>query len=187
MRRAPILSLSIALGMMPAVAVAGSKLPQMDFADPLTGAQVVWMAIIMIVLYFLMSRWALPQISGVIEKRISHIADDLDTARQAKAKAEHAVTELNLAIRNARENSQSAIADAVNAAKERARAQSAELNAKLDAQIGQAESDIKAAQSQAVAALGPVARDVTSSLLLRLTGEAVAAERIDRTLATVLA
>ncbi|MCW8308312.1 F0F1 ATP synthase subunit B [Acidiphilium sp. PA] len=187
MRRAPILYLSIAVGTMPAIAMAGSKLPQMDFADPLTGAQVVWMAIIMLVLYFLMARWALPQIGGVIEKRVSHIANDLETARQAKAKAEHAVTELNLAIRNARESSQSAIADAVKAAKERARAQSAELNAKLDDQIEQAESDIKAAQAQAVAALAPVAREVTSSLLMRLTGEEVSAERIDRTLALVVA
>ncbi len=187
MRRSSILLLSPVLGLTPEIAMAGGKLPQMDFANPLTGAQVVWMAIIMLVLYFLMSRWALPQIGSVIDQRIAHITADLDTARQAKAKAEHTVAELNIAIRNAREQSQAAIADAVNAAKDRARAQSAELNARLDAQIGQAEADIKAAQGEAVAALGPVARDVTSSLLLRLTGETPDPERIARTLASVSA
>jgi F-type H+-transporting ATPase subunit b len=187
MRRSTIALLSFALGVMPTAAMAGGKLPQMDFANPLTGAQIVWMAIIMLVLYFLMARWALPQIGGVIEQRVTHITADLDTARQAKAKAEHAVAELNLAIRNAREQSQSAIAEAVHAAKERARAQSADLNTKLDAQIARAEADIKAAQAQAVAALAPVAREVSSSLLLRLTGAPPDPDRIDRTLATVLA
>ncbi|MDD4934913.1 MAG: F0F1 ATP synthase subunit B [Acidiphilium sp.] len=187
MRRTTIALASLTLGVMPSVAMADGKMPQMDFSNPLTGAQVVWMAIIMLILYFLMARWALPQIGGVIERRQSHIAADLDTARQAKARAEHAVAELNLAIRNAREASQSAIAEAVHAAKERARAQSVELNDRLDAQIAKAEAEINVARQQAVAALPPVARDVTASLLLRLTGEPADPARIDRTLASLSA
>lgn len=185
MRRTTILLAATALGMTPTAAMAEGKMPQMDFANPLTGAQVVWMAVIMVVLYFILARWALPQIGSVIEQRHSRITGDLDTARRAKAEAEHTVAELNLAIQNARESSQGAIAEAVNAAKERAREQSRELNERLDAQIARAEAEIETARRKAVAALPPVARDVTASLLQRLTGETVDDERIDRTLAVL--
>jgi F-type H+-transporting ATPase subunit b len=185
MRRTTILLAISTLGLTPAVAMAEGTMPQMDFSDPLTGAQVVWMAIIMVVLYFAMARWALPQLGGVIEQRHRRIADDLDTARRAKAEAEHAVSELNLAIQNARESSQGAIAEAVNAAKDRARAQSAQLNERLDAQIARAEAEIEVARQQAVAALPPVARDVTVSLMRRLTGDAIDQARVDDTLSAL--
>lgn len=185
--RPMVLLAGAALGLTPSIAMAGGKLPQMDFANPLTGEQVVWMAIIMIGLYFILSRWALPQIGQVIENRQNRILSDLDTARAAKARAEHAVAELNLAIRNAREASQSAIAEAVNAAKAKAREQSAALTAELDAQIARAEAEIDISRQQAVAALPPVAEEVTASLLQRLTGTSADRARIERTIAAILA
>ncbi|BAJ79837.1 MULTISPECIES: F0F1 ATP synthase subunit B family protein [Acidiphilium] len=180
MRRTTILLAATALGLTPATAMAEGKMPQMDFSNPLTGAQVVWMAVIMVVLYFVLARWALPRIGGVIENRHNRIATDLETARRAKAEAEHAVRELNLAIQNARESSQGAIAEAVNAAKERARAQTAALNDRLSAQIASAEAEIDSARRTAVGALAPIARDVASSLLHRLIGEAVEPGRIEQ-------
>ena len=184
MRRLTIPLAALAVAATPSLASAEGKMPQMDFANPLTSAQVVWMAIIMIVLYFLLSRWALPQLGSVIEDRQRRIMSDLDTARRAKAEAEHAVAELNLAIRNAREESQAAIAEAVSTAKARARAQSDSLNERLDAELARAEAEIDAALRQAMAALAPVARDVASSLVLRLIGEPADPERLDRALAS---
>ncbi|HQT61756.1 MAG TPA: F0F1 ATP synthase subunit B [Acidiphilium sp.] len=185
MRRTIILLAATTLGLTPAVAMAEGKMPQMDFANPLTGAQVVWMAVIMVALYFILARWALPRIGGVIDNRHNRIASDLETARRAKAEAEHAVRDLNLAVQNARESSQGAIAEAVNAAKERARAQSATLNERLNAQISAAEAEIEAARRTAVNALAPIARDVASSLLHRLTGEAAEPGRVDQAIAAL--
>lgn len=177
----------LAIGVTPGAALAEGKMPQMDFANPLTGAQVVWMAVIMIVLYFLLSRWALPQLGSVIENRRSRISGDLETARRAREESEHMIVELNLAIRNAREASQAAIAEAVNTAKGHAREQAAALNAKLDEQVGKAEAEIEAARGQAVAALPPAAREVTATLLERLTGETADPIRVDQALAALSA
>jgi F-type H+-transporting ATPase subunit b len=72
-------------------------MPQLDFANPLTISQVVWLAIIFFALYLLLSRWALPQVASVIEARGSSIAEDLNAARRAKAQADAAVAEFTQA------------------------------------------------------------------------------------------
>lgn len=183
MRRLTVALAGLGAALMPVSAFAEGKMPQMDFADPLTGAQIIWMAIIMIVLYFLLSRWALPQLGGVIADRQARIRSDLETAKRARTEAERAVTELNIAMRNAREESQSAIAASVSAAKERAREQAEAQKAELNGQLERAEAEINRARAQAMDALQPVARDVTASLVQRLTGTAPPPERIERALA----
>ena len=69
-------------------------MPQLDFSNPLTIAQVVWMAIIFGLLYYILARYALPQVAEVLEGRASRIAVDLDSARAAKAQADAAVAEI---------------------------------------------------------------------------------------------
>ena len=44
-------------------------MPQIDFTTPLTTSQVVWGAVIFIVLYFTLSRNALPLVASVLEER----------------------------------------------------------------------------------------------------------------------
>lgn len=163
---------------------ASSKMPQMNFANPLTFAQIVWMAVIMLILYFLMARWALPRLGGVLEDRRKRIADDLEAARQARGDADKAVSDLNLAIRNAREEGQAEIAEAVTKAKEQARREAEALNAKLEAELERAEAEIDAARRSAVASLGPVAEDVAGSLVERLTGQAPDSASVRRALET---
>jgi hypothetical protein len=128
----PLIGLALLAAPLPAMA-ATKGLPQMNFSDPLTFIQIIWMAVIMIVLYIVLSRWALPQLGGVIEARAARITADLDAARQAKAEAEAAVAALNQSIRQARESGHSTIAKAVEAAKTQAGAQSDELNARRGA------------------------------------------------------
>lgn len=162
---------------------AQSSMPQMNFADPLTTAQVGWMAVIMVVLYIILSRWGLPRIGGVIETRTARIQTDLNVARRSKDDAERAVAELNLAIRNARETSQATIARAVDAAKTQAATGAEALNRKLDAQLADAEARIAAARANAMSALAPIAEDLANTLVQRLTGAAPNPEAIGRALA----
>jgi F-type H+-transporting ATPase subunit b len=162
---------TIAAVIAPCPAFAQSNMPQMDFSNPLTTSQVVWMVIILVALYLVLSRWGLPEIGKVLEHRAQTIGADLETARAAKAAADQAVAELNKTMNQARAAAQAEIAKAVAEAKATALAQSQALAAKLDAQLEASEAQITAARTAALAAIKPVAAEAATEILARLTGK----------------
>lgn len=173
-----------------AAAPAGEKkggMPQLDFANPLTVSQVVWLAIIFVVLYLLLSRWALPQVGAVLEMRANRIQADLEAAQAAKSQADAAVAELTAATREAQATAQAEIAGAVATAKDAAAAQAATLNARLEAQLADAEQRINAARTSAMGALRSVATDTASAVVSRLVGSAPAADAVERAVDGALA
>ena len=162
-------------------------MPQLDFANPLTIAQVVWLAIIFVVLYLLLSRWALPQVGAVLEQRANRIQGDLEAAKSAKASADAAVVELTAATRQAQVTAQAEIAGAVAAASEAAAAQAAMLNARLEKQLADAEGRINAARAAAVGALRSVATDTAAAVVTRLVGIAPSAGSVEQAVDAALA
>ncbi len=145
-------------------------MPQLDFANPLTLSQVVWLAIIFFTLYLLLSRWALPQVAAVLESRAARIAGDLDAARDAKAAADGAVAELTAATRKAQAEAQASVSTAVDAAKAEAAVKANAASAKLEAQLAEAEQRIAAARAAALGALRGVAATATADVVTRLAG-----------------
>jgi len=162
---------SIALVMAPAAALAEGTMPQMDFSNPLTSSQVLWMVVILIALYLTLSRWGLPQIGAVLENRATTIARDLEAARAAKAAADKAVTELNATMKKARDAAQAEIAKAESDAKAKAMADAKALAARLDAQLAYSEKLIADARAAALAAIKPVAEAASVEMLTRLTAK----------------
>ena len=176
-----------ASAVLPNAASAAEGMPQLDFANKMTIAQVVWGAIIFVVLYLLLSRWALPQVSSVLAAREATISADLDTARAAKAKADAAMIQLTDATQRARATAQAAVANAIDQAKQAGAARSAELNTKLEAQISAAEQRIGAARLSALGALREVATDTASTVIRRLTGDAADSDRVNSAVGAQLA
>ena len=81
-------------------------MPQLDFSNPLTIAQVVWMAIIFGLLYYILARYMLPQVAEVVDGRAHRIAADLDSARAAKAQSDAAIAEITAAGQRANSEAQ---------------------------------------------------------------------------------
>jgi F-type H+-transporting ATPase subunit b len=177
---------STAMAAVPAGEKKGG-MPQLDFANPLTISQVVWLAIIFFVLYLLLSRWALPQVGAVLEMRANRIQSDLEAAQAAKAQGDAAVAELTAATREAQATAQAEIAGAVATAKDAAAAQAATLNARLEAQLADAEQRINAARASAMGALRSVATDTASAVVSRLVGTTPAADAVERAVDGALA
>lgn len=162
-------------------------MPQLDFVNKLTLAQVVWLAIIFAALYLLLARWALPLVGGVLAARAATIGSDLDAARHAKQAADAAVADLTAATRSAQATAQMQIAEAVAAAKQAASAQASVLNARLDAQIDAAEQRIGLARAAALAALGEVAGEAADAVVSRLTGTAIDRATVARAVVAAMA
>lgn len=184
MRRIAVVAL--ALLTLPAAAMA-EGMPQLDFKNPLTISQVVWLAIIFAILYQLLAHWALPQVAAVLEARAEAISRDLEAARQAKAESDAAVASLTVATQQAQAAAQAEIASAVAAAKQVTASQSAELHARLDAQLAEAEQRIDAARTAAMGALRQVATETAAVMVARLTGQPAAAATLEAAVNDALA
>ncbi len=162
-------------------------MPQLDFANPLTISQVVWMFIIFAALYMALRYWALPQVGGVIEMRAARIASDLEGARSAKDAADRSAAEVAERSRAASAESQAEIERAVTAAKAEAAERARVDGAALDRQLAEAEQRIGAARRDAMGALHQVAADTASSLLARLTGSEPERSRVEAAVGSAMA
>jgi len=162
-------------------------MPQLDFSNPLTIAQVVWMAIIFGLLYYLLARYVLPQVASVVDARAERIAADLDSARAAKAQSDASITEVNEASRRASAEAQSAIAGAIAHAKAEALEQSRASDEHINVQLAEAEHRIADARNAAMGALRQVARDTTTVVVARLTGHTPEAAVVERAVGAAMA
>jgi F-type H+-transporting ATPase subunit b len=178
--------LGAVLPMLPAAAMA-EGMPQLDFTTPLTTSQVVWGAIIFIVLYFTLAWNALPLVGSVLEERAAKIAKDLDEARAAKANADAGMAEADQATAKARAEAQAAINAALDEAKKAAAEQAEALNARLEKQLQDSEAQIARARASAMTALRQVATETAATVVTRLTGTVPDAGRLDGAIGSVLA
>jgi F-type H+-transporting ATPase subunit b len=168
-------------------AARADPMPQLDFANKLLTAQVIWGALIFAVFYGLVSRWGLPKVTSILEMRADTIARDLNQARDARANADRAVADLTAARKKAYADSQAAIAAATQKAKADAAARAAEQDARLDAQLAESETQIGAARDAAMGALREVATDAAIAVVSRLIGREADTARVQQAVSEVLA
>ena len=161
-------------------------MPQLDFNTPFTISQVVWGAIIFVVLYLLLSRTGLPMVASVLDERATRISKDLDEARAAKVSADAGMAEADQATAKARAESQAAINAALEDAKKAAAAQAETLNARLEKQLQDSEAQIAQARTSAMSALRQVATDTAATVVTRLTGAAPDTARLENAIGSAL-
>ena len=178
-RKVRLLAGLLSVGLALPGAAQAEAMPQLNFANPLTLGQALWMFVIFLVLYLLCKSWALPQVAQVVEARAASIQADLHTAQQAKHEAEAAVTELMAVTQRAHAEAQAAIDAQVTAARTEAAARAVEANQALDTRLAQAEAQIAAARASAMGALKQVASDTAQSIVERLLGSRPAAGSVD--------
>ena len=167
-------------------AADATGMPQLDFSNPLTISQVVWLFVIFGLFVFLCAQYLLPPVAEVLADRRTRVGADLDAARAAKSDADAAASAHREATERARAEAQAAIAGAVQAATADANARAAVLNARLGEQIAAAETRIARARDAAMGALREVSVDATGALVERLAGirdAAAVTAAVDRALA----
>ena len=136
------------------------------------GNQIFWLLVTLVVIFFVLSRIALPRIASVLAERQGTITNDLAAAEDLKAKAVEAEEAYNKALADARSEAQRIAAEA-----------RAEIQSGLDDAIAKADAEIaaKAAESEkaiadiragALESIQVVAKDTAAELVTALGGEA---------------
>lgn len=183
-RRGIVAGLALGAGSLSSVsAMAASeageaKLPQLDIQT--YPSQIFWLIIAFIVLYFLVSKIAVPRISEVLSEREERIADDLDKAETLKKEAEQVRAEYEKALGEARDKAHAATREAQEAAAKSGAALEAESQEKIAGMLKDAETRIAAARVEAVGNVRSVARDVAGEAVSKLIGVQVAEAEIDK-------
>lgn len=151
-------------------AASAPGMPQLDITT--FGNQIVWLLVVLAVIYWVLSRIALPRIGGVISDRQGAITGDLMAAEEFKLKAKEAEAAYDKALTDARAEAGKIVA-----------ANKAEIQKELDAAIAKADAEISARAAESEKRIGEirasaaedarnVACDVTSALVEKFGGSA---------------
>jgi F-type H+-transporting ATPase subunit b len=142
------------------------------FATETFASQLLWFAIAFGLLYYVMSRVALPRVGAIMENRSQRIAADLAEAERLRAESEAAGAAYEKSLADAR-NKAKAIAQEMRAsliAESEARRKA--LEAELHERLAVAETTIAARTQEAMASVRGIAADTASAIVERLTGRA---------------
>ena len=126
-----------------AVETAKVGMPQLDFST--FSNQIFWLVVTLVVIYFILSRIALPRIGEALADRAGTITNDLAEAEELKQRALEAEKAYEKALADARAEAQS-----MNVAMR------AEIQAQLDVELAKADAQISARTAEAAVALAEI-------------------------------
>src|SRR5437588_3936482 len=133
-------------------------------------SQLLWLALIFVALYLLMSRIALPRVGSILETRRQRIEDDLAEAQRFKDASDAAIAAHEKALADARGRAQALANETRAKAAAAADARRKEVDAKLHDRIREAEKAIAVTRSSAMANLRSMAVEAAGAIVERLTG-----------------
>ncbi len=153
-----------------AEAASAPGMPQLDFSN--WSNQIFWLLITLLVIYFVLSRIALPRIAAVLAERQGTITNDIAAAQELKAKALEAEEAYNKALADAKAAAQAIVAEA----KAEIQAELAVATEKADAQIAakaaESEKAIAEIRAGALDSIKDVADATAAELVSSLGGKA---------------
>ncbi|WP_421361658.1 F0F1 ATP synthase subunit B [Agrobacterium rosae] len=136
-------------------------------------SQLLWLAITFGLFYVLMKKVIVPRVGGILEDRHGRIAQDLDEASRLNAEADAAIETYEKELAAARAKAGSIAAAARDAAKVKADADRAAIEADLAQKLTAAEARIATIKQQAFADVGAVAEETATAIVDQLIGTKV--------------
>lgn len=144
------------------------------FDPSLFGSQLVWFAITFGVLYFIMSRVALPGVTKVVETRAKTVQTDLDVAAQTSADADAAKASAERATAEARAGARKIVDDMRAEMAASLAADRAEAEKGVAQRAATAEARIAKTRADAMAGVDAMASDLARDIVARLTNKSAA-------------
>ncbi len=142
---------------------AKGGLPQLNFDT--FPSQIFWLVVACVVLFYLMSKVALPRIASVLEERADAIADDLDQAEEFRRKAVEAEAAYQQALAEARAKAQAIAAETRAEIQKDVDAAIARADAEISARAAEGETRIAEIRESALGAVDDVARATAAAVV----------------------
>jgi len=143
-------------------------MPQLDFAT--WPNQIFWLAVTLVVIYFLLTRLVLPRIGAVLAERSGTITNDLAAASELKQQAVAAEKAYTEALAAARAEAGRIVAEAKAEIAKDLAAAIAKADAEIAARAVESEQAIAEIRAGALDSITEVARDTARAVVAALGG-----------------
>lgn len=145
-------------------------MPQIAQLAETYSSQVFWMLVFFGFIFFVIGRGMVPRVMATVDARDQQIAGDLAAAEAARTEADAEEDAWRAESNRQRGEAQALVAKAKADAAKASEVRLGKANAKIDAQLSEAEQRIAAARSGALAEIETVASEAASDIALRLAG-----------------
>lgn len=146
-----------------AAAESSAGMPQLDFSS--FPNQIFWLVVTLVVIYFILSRIALPRIGGALAERSGTITNDLAMAEELKQKAVEAESAYEKALADARAEAGQIAAKARADMQKKLDAELAKADAKIAEKTAEAEKELAEIRDAAMDNVKTVAKDTAKELI----------------------
>lgn len=157
------------------------------FQSETFGSQLLWFALTFGLLYYLMSRVALPRIASLLHDRSQRLAGDLEEAQKLRAESEVTAAAYEKSLGEARAKAKAIAQEARDALNAEAESRRKVIETDLGEKLAQSEATIRSRTTEAMGNVRGIAAEAATAIVERLTGQApdrAAVEAaLDRTLA----
>ena len=149
-------------------------------------SQIFWLVISFTLLYFLMSKVALPGVGQVIETRAAQQEGNLSQAASMQQEAESVKTAYEASVAKARAQAQEVIAAAEQEISERAQAENAKFGEHARKRVATAEQAIEKAKAEALASIADVSAEISAEIVGKVSGIQVTKNDTKKAVTTVM-
>ena len=149
---------------------SGAGMPQLDFST--FPNQIFWLLVTLVVIYFILSRVALPRIASVLAERQGTITNDIAAAEELKARAQEAEAAYDKALVDARAEAAKIVDNAKAEIQAELNVEMQKADAEIAAQTAESEKAIAEIQAGAADAVKAVAKDTPKEIVAALGGKA---------------
>ncbi len=156
-------------------------MPQLDFGT--YPNQIFWLVVTLVILFFLMTRIAIPRIAAILSERQGAIASDLEQAEEMRRKAAEAEQAYNQALADARAEANRIIAEAKAEIQKDVDAATARAEAEIAAKAAESEKRIAEIRAGAMEAVEQVARDAAIEIVELIMPSVADAKAIEKAVA----
>jgi F-type H+-transporting ATPase subunit b len=143
------------------------------------GGQLIWLVLTFAVLYFVLSRLALPRIGAILDDRKARIDADLATADANRQKTDAAIASYETALADARSKAHAIAEETRDSLRADIEAKRSVVEADLSGKMADAESRIQATKAEALGHVGDIAAETVETVVSQLTGTVTAKEARD--------